>query len=171
MREAFSHSPAKTVYRVARGHGGTGSTPVKTITGPFGARSIVDLYAAAGPALARMPVCHRVLLENVLRRPEAKGRAASRDALLAWPETGRGEAEIPFAPGRILMHDTTCGPALVDIAAMRDALSEAGGDPERLNPAVPVATSTDHSLAVDVSGTPDALVRNMAREIERNGER
>ena len=69
------------------------------------------------------------------------------------------------------MHDTTCGPALVDVAAMRDALAEAGGDPALLNPVVPVATSTDHSVAVDVSGTRDALARNMEREMERNGER
>ena len=146
-------------------------TPLKAITGVFGARSIVDLHAAAGPALARMPWCHRVLLENVLRQPEPAARSSGRDALLMWLDTGRSEAEIPFAPGRILMHDTTCGPALVDIAAMRDALAEAGGDPEQLNPAVPVATSTDHSLAVDVSGTPDSLARNMAREMERNAER
>ncbi|MBL0967065.1 MAG: aconitate hydratase AcnA, partial [Blastomonas sp.] len=91
--------------------------------------------------------------------------------LLGWLETGTSAAEIPFAPGRILMHDTTCGPALVDIAAMRDVLAEAGGDPRQLNPAVPVATSTDHSLAVDVSAVPDALATNMAMEMKRNAER
>ena len=142
-----------------------------TISGPFGTCRIIDLHAAAGDDLARMPWCHRVLLENVLRQPDVEIAQAGRDALIGWLETGRSEAEIPFAPTRILMHDTTCGPALVDIAAMRDALAEAGGDPNRLNPAVPVATSTDHSLAVDVSGTPDALERNMAREMERNSER
>lgn len=118
-----------------------------------------------------MPWCHRVLLENLLRQPEPEVREAGRDALLAWLETGRSEAEIPFAPLRILMHDTTCGPALVDIAAMRDALSAAGGDPARLNPAVPAATSTDHSLPVDASGRPDALRTSMANELARNAER
>ena len=146
-------------------------TPSRIISGIFGQRCIVDLRAAVGADLARMPWCHRVLLENVLRQPEPEVRQAGRDALLEWLSAGRSEAEIPFAPTRILMHDTTCGPALVDIAAMRDALAEAGGNPEQLNPAVPVATSTDHSLAVDVSGTPDALGRNMAREMERNAER
>ncbi|MCW2241412.1 aconitate hydratase AcnA [Azospirillum canadense] len=142
-----------------------------TLTGPFGTLRHIDLRAAAGGALERMPWCHRVLLENVLRQPDAAVAEAGRRALLGWLETGRSEAEIPYAPGRILMHDTTCGPALVDIAAMRDALAEAGGDPARLNPACPVATSTDHSVAVDVSARPDALRHNMTREMERNAER
>jgi aconitate hydratase len=145
----------------------------RELSGPFGARRAVDLAAAVGghDELERMPWCHRVLLENVLRHPDEKTRGAARDALLAWLDTGRSEAEIPFQPLRILMHDTTCGPALTDIAAMRDALAEAGGDPERLNPAVPVATSVDHSIAVDVAGAPDALAQNIAREMARNAER
>ncbi len=69
------------------------------------------------------------------------------------------------------MHDTTCGPALVDIAASRSARAEAGGDPTRLNPVLPVDVSTDHSVAVDVFGTPDALARNMEAELRRNLER
>ena len=147
------------------------TVPVSTVTGPFGTRRIVDLHSAADRALMRMPWCHRVLLENVLRQPEAAVAEAGRNSLLAWLDTGRSTAEIPFAPGRILMHDTTCGPALTDIAAMRDVLAEAGGDPAQLNPDVPVATSTDHSLAVDFAGSRDALALNMAREMERNGER
>ncbi|EHM00135.1 putative aconitate hydratase 1 [Acetobacteraceae bacterium AT-5844] len=147
------------------------SAPETTIEGSFGRRRIIDLHAAAGPLLARMPWVHRVLLENVLRQPEPEVRQAGLQSLTDWLETGRSEAEIPFAPLRILMHDTTCGPALVDIAAMRDALAEAGGDPTLLNPSVPVATSTDHSLAVDVSGVAGALRTNMQREMERNAER
>jgi aconitate hydratase len=139
--------------------------------GRFGTRRHVDLPALAGEALPRLPWCLRVLLENLARCAEPDAAEAGRAALLAWLVTGRSEAEIPFAPGRILMHDTTCGPALVDIAAMRDVLAAAGGDPRRLNPAVPVATSTDHSLAVDVSAVPDALATNMRREMERNAER
>ena len=142
-----------------------------TLTGAFGTRRIIDLHSVVGPALPRMPWCHRVLLENVLRQADGPVAKAARDAMITWLQTGRSEAEIPFAPIRIMMHDTTCGPALTDIAAMRDALAEAGGDPSLLNPAVPVATSTDHSLAVDFSGTPDALRMNMAREMERNSER
>ena len=143
----------------------------RIIEGPFGTCRVTDLHAAAGRSLARMPWCHRVLLENVLRQPDEALADAGRAALLLWLDSGRSEVELPFVPLRILMHDTTCGPALVDIAAMRDALAEAGGDPALLNPDVPVATSTDHSLAVDLSGTPDALAHNMTREMERNAER
>jgi aconitate hydratase len=147
--------------------------PTRWLEGPFGRLRCIDLPAVAGgqEVLARMPWCHRILLENVMRQPEAARREAGRAALLDWLETGQSEAEIPFAPSRILMHDTTCGPALVDIAAMRDVLAQAGGDPARLNPAVPVATSTDHSLPVDVSARPDAVQANMANEMARNAER
>ncbi|GJD87487.1 Aconitate/2-methylaconitate hydratase [Methylobacterium hispanicum] len=130
---------------------------------------VVDLPAFAGAALGRLPWLHRVLLENLLRRT-APGDPA-RDAIPGWLADGRSAAEIPFHPGRILMHDTTCGPALVDIAASRSALAEAGGDPTRLNPVLPVDVSTDHSVAVDVFGTPDALARNMEAELRRNLER
>jgi aconitate hydratase len=131
---------------------------------------IVDLPAAAGGSLERLPHILRVMLENVLRTagddaPRAKA------AILNWLETGRSEEEIPFLPGRVMMHDTTCGPALVDIAGMRTALAEAGHDPSRLNPVLPVDVSTDHSLGVDVFGSPDALRRNMEHEFGRNAER
>ncbi|MFC3028410.1 MULTISPECIES: aconitate hydratase AcnA [Roseomonadaceae] len=145
--------------------------PLVRLSGAFTPCLRVDLPAAAGAVLPRLPWCHRVLLENQLRQPDPEVARAGRAAILAWPATGRSEAEIPFVPRRILMHDTTCGPALADIAAMRDALAEAGGDPSRLNPLCPVETSVDHSVAIDVSGVPDALARNMAREFERNGER
>ena len=145
--------------------------PTLTITKSAGSYRCVDLRAAAGEALSRMPYVHRILLENVLRQDDPALAAAGRDAILAWLETGRSDAEIPFSPIRILMHDTTCGPALTDIAAMRDALAEAGGNPDLLNPAVPVATSTDHSAPVDYFGTKDAARRNLEREFQRNGER
>ena len=108
---------------------------------------IIDLPGAAGAALHRLPHIHRLLLENVLRTGDDP--AAGRAAILDWLGQGRSTAEIAFRPGRVLMHDTTCGPALVDIAAMRSALAEAGFDPRLLNPVLPVDVSTDHSLAVD----------------------
>ncbi|MEZ0168567.1 aconitate hydratase AcnA [Microvirga sp. TS319] len=131
---------------------------------------IVDIRAAAGGSLERLPHILRIMLENVLRNagddaPRAKA------AILDWLSSGRSKDEIPFLPGRVLMHDTTCGPALVDIAGMRASLAEAGFDPSRLNPVLPVDVSTDHSLAVDVFGTTDALRRNMEREFGRNAER
>jgi len=132
-------------------------------------KKIIDLPAAAGADLIRLPHIHRLLLENVLRN--APDPQAARAAILAWLETGRSEAETPFLPGRVLMHDTTCGPALVDIAAMRSALAEAGHDPQLLNPVLPVDVSTDHSLAVDAYAAPGAMARNIRNEYRRNAER
>lgn len=131
---------------------------------------IIDLPKEAGDDLVRMPYIHRILLENVLRTAGDDAQAA-KAAMIEWLETGQSEVEIPFLPNRVLMHDTTCGPALVDIAGMRSALADAGGDPALLNPVVPVDVSTDHSVAVDAFGTSAALDRNMQREYQRNGER
>ncbi|GLR85321.1 aconitate hydratase AcnA [Bradyrhizobium iriomotense] len=131
---------------------------------------IADIAAVAGEDLPRLPVIHRILLENVLRIG-GTDRDASVAAILGWLANGRSESEIAFQPSRVLMHDTTCGPALVDIAGLRASLAEAGGDPNRLNPVLPVDVSTDHSLGVDVFARPDAMVRNMAQELTRNGER
>ena len=130
---------------------------------------IVDLPAVAGQALARLPWIHRILLENLLRRSGTDAEAMA--AVPGWLAAATSEAEIPFYPVRILMHDTTCGPALVDIAASRSALAEAGGDPTRLSPVLPVDVSTDHSVAVDFFGSGDALARNMETELARNLER
>ncbi|MBY5825890.1 aconitate hydratase AcnA [Rhizobium leguminosarum] len=131
---------------------------------------IIDLPAEAGGALVRLPYIHRILLENVLRTA-GEDAAAAKQAILDWLEAGTSDKEIPFLPGRVLMHDTTCGPALVDIAGMRSALAEADGDPRLLNPTVRVDVSTDHSIGVDVFGEPGALERNMTREFQRNAER
>jgi aconitate hydratase len=127
----------------------------------------IDLAALLGADLARLPWSMRILIENVVRHAGAEACTPFID----WLGPRRSEAEIAFHPGRLLMHDTTCVPALVDIAAMRDAVAEAGGDPAALNPVLPVDVSVDHSVAVDRYGTADALAHNMGREIERNAER
>jgi aconitate hydratase len=131
---------------------------------------IASLPDAAGAALPRLPVVLRLLLENVLRTAGGDAERA-RAAILGWLQQAGSEEEIPFLPSRVLMHDTTCVPALADIAGLRAALAEAGGDPARLNPVLPVDVSVDHSLAVDHFGAPDAAARNMAREFARNRER
>jgi aconitate hydratase len=131
---------------------------------------IVDLPAAAGGSVERLPYVLRILLENVARCGGTDAPHAIQ-AIRDWVATGRSEADIPFQPVRVLMHDTTCGPALVDIAAMRSTLAEAGGDPRRLRPVLPIDISTDHSIAVDTFGVPDALTQNMQREMQRNAER
>ncbi|HWM69615.1 MAG TPA: aconitate hydratase AcnA [Steroidobacteraceae bacterium] len=130
---------------------------------------IADIVAFGGATLRRLPVVLRILLENSLRH--SAGDLSSSHAILDWARTGTSNAEIPFHPGRLLMHDTTCVPALVDIAAMRSAVAESGRDPSVLNPVLPIDVSVDHSIAVDYYGTPDALRLNMTREIERNSER
>jgi aconitate hydratase len=132
---------------------------------------LIDLPRAAGARLQSLPVVLRLLLENVLRHQQGAEREAAVSALLAWPDTGSSEAEIAFQPGRVLMHDTTSTPALVDIAAMRDAIAEAGGDPSALNPTLPVDVSVDHSLAVEAYARADAPVLNLRHELRRNAER
>lgn len=131
----------------------------------------VDLVQRFGMSLHRLPVVLRLLLENIARETEGAEREVAEAAVLAWLETGRSEAEVPYQPGRVLMHDTTSTPALVDIAAMRDALAEAGVDPRVLNPMLSVDVSVDHSLAVEAYARPHARDENMQHEIRRNAER
>ncbi len=131
---------------------------------------IVDLQAFAADRLSRLPYLHRILLENVLRNAVEGDPGAAR-AILRWVDRGTSEDEIAFHPIRVMMHDTTCVPALVDIAGLRAAVAEAGGDPARLNPVLPVDVSVDHSIAVDRFASPDAMAFNMTRDFERNGER
>jgi aconitate hydratase len=132
---------------------------------------VVDLHALAGASLPRLPIVLRLMLENVARTQAGADRAAGIAAILAWAERGTSEAEIPVQPGRVLMHDTTSTPALVDIAGMRDALAEAGIDPSKLSPTLPVDVSVDHSLAVEAYARPDAAQLNMGHELRRNAER
>ena len=131
----------------------------------------VDLPALFGDALLRLPMVLRLLLENAVRNMRGEERRAAVMALFAWLEHGTSEAEIAFQPGRVLMHDTTSTPALVDIAAMRDALAEAGVDPSVLNPVLPVDVSVDHSLAVEAYARRDAVMLNLQHELRRNRER
>ena len=133
--------------------------------------AIVDLPALFGERLQRLPIVLRLLLENVIRNTEGEERSAAVAAIFAWTESGSSEAEIAFQPDRVLMHDTTSTPALVDIAAMRDALAEHGVDPTVLNPQLPVDVSVDHSLAVEAYGRRDAPQINLAHELRRNEER
>ena len=131
---------------------------------------VADIGAVMGDDLTRLPVILRILLENVLRNAGAE-RDAAVAAVRDWLGRGTSEREIAFQPSRILMHDTTCGPALVDIAGLRASLAELGGDPTKLNPVLPVDVSTDHSIGVDVFARKDALKRNMQHELKRNAER
>src|SRR5436190_15533787 len=122
--------------------------------------------------VARLPFALKVLLENLLRT-EGNGsvEAADIEALAGWAAQAEPSDEIAFTPGRVVMQDFTGVPAVVDLAAMRDAMADLGGDPGKINPLVPAELVIDHSVQVDVFGTHDAFTRNAEREFERNKER
>lgn len=122
---------------------------------------VVDLRAELGARLDHLPICIRLLCENHIRS------GASLEPFLRSDEA----FEFTFRPNRLLMHDTTCTPALADVAGLRDALADAGVDPTVLSPTLPVDVSVDHSVAVDSFAVPDALKRNVASEYVRNSER
>jgi aconitate hydratase len=122
--------------------------------------------------LGRMPMTVKVLLENVLRHA-GRGVVGEQEArsLAAWQPGNAAEAEVPFMPARVLLQDFTGVPAVVDLAAMRDAMADLGGDPALINPLVPADLVIDHSVQVDRYAVPEAYAYNVDREYERNGER
>ncbi|MFI5010181.1 MAG: aconitase family protein, partial [Solirubrobacterales bacterium] len=122
--------------------------------------------------VARLPFSLKVLLENLLRT-EGNGAVGAKDveALAGWDAQAEPSKEIAFSPARVLMQDFTGVPAVVDLAAMRDAIAAMGGDPDRINPLVPAELVIDHSVQVDAFGTRDAFRVNAEREFERNQER
>src|SRR3954462_2349260 len=152
-------------------------------TNSFDARSTlevgdrrVDIYRLdalqSAYDVARLPFSLKVLLENLLRT-EGNGSVDREDieALARWAAKAEPSAEIAFTPARVLMQDFTGVPAIVDLAAMRDAMGDLGGDAARIEPLVPAELVIDHSVQVDVFGTRDAFARNAEREFERNRER
>jgi aconitate hydratase len=122
--------------------------------------------------VARLPFSLKVLLENLLRN-EGAGAVTAPDieALAGWDAKARPSKEIAFTPARVLMQDFTGVPAVVDLAAMRDAMAAMGGDPARINPLAPAELVIDHSVQVDAFGTRDSFRFNAEREFERNQER
>jgi aconitate hydratase len=132
------------------------------------------LDAAGVPNLARLPFTVKILLENALRHAASgAGLVDANDvrALATWDPTSPGEYELPFLPARVILQDFTGVPCVVDLAAMRDAMADMGGDPSRINPLVPADLVIDHSVQVDQYGTEAAFLINVEREYERNGER
>ncbi len=149
----------------------------------FGARSALDvggreyeifrLDSLGGRFdVGRLPFSLKVLLENLLRT-EGDGAVSAADieALAGWDPAAQPSREIAFSPARVLMQDFTGVPAVVDLAAMRDAMAQMGGDPGQINPLVPAELVIDHSVQVDAFGTRDAFAINAEREFERNRER
>ena len=157
----------------------------RSVSDPFGARASLD--TASGPVdfyrlgrlaelgladLERLPFSIRVWLESLLRG--CNGWEITEDHvknLAAWNAKSAGSAELPFRPSRVILQDFTGVPSIVDLAALRSAMHRLGGDPKRINPHVPVDLVIDHSVQVDLYGSPDALRYNAEREFERNRER
>jgi aconitate hydratase len=134
--------------------------------------SIGQLEEEGFADIGRLPFSIRILVENLLRKMD--GRIVGQEDLrniCGWQKQYDEPVEIPYHPVRVLMQDFTGVPAVVDLAAMRDAMKNLGGDPKKVNPLVPVDLIADHSVQVDCYGTDDAVVQNVAKEYERNGER
>ena len=135
--------------------------------------SLKDAEKNGLSGVSKLPFSLRVLLENLLRFED--GRTVTKEditAVVDWLSTkGKSEREIAFRPARVLMQDFTGVPAVVDLAAMRDAMTKLGGDANKINPLVPVDLVIDHSVIVDEFGTPKSLKQNVALEYARNGER
>ena len=132
----------------------------------------LPVLEARGFNLARLPFSLKILLENLLRREDGVNvTAADIEFLARWDAKAEPSREIAYMPARVLMQDFTGVPAIVDLAAMRDAIKTLGGDPERVNPLIPAELVIDHSVQVDEFGTPQAYEANSLLEFQRNRER
>jgi len=133
--------------------------------------SLPDAAAQLGD-ISRLPTSLKVLLENLLRWEDNQTvRADDLKSLVSWLDTRSSTMEIQYRPARVLMQDFTGVPAVVDLAAMRDAVAKAGGDPQKINPLSPVDLVIDHSVMVDRFGNDQAFEQNVEIEMQRNGER
>ncbi len=146
----------------------------------FASRSTLDVDGRdyeiyrldAVPGLERLPYSLKVLAENLLRTEDGANITADHvRALAAWDPAAEPDTEIQFTPARVVMQDFTGVPCIVDLATMREAVSDLGGDPEVINPLNPAEMVIDHSVQIDSFGLPGSLERNKEREYERNAER
>ena len=137
-----------------------------------GARDYTIFRLDSVPGHERLPFSLKILLENLLRTEDGKNITAEQiRALGNWDPTAEPNTEIQFTPARVVMQDFTGVPCIVDLATMREAVAELGGDPEKINPLAPAELVIDHSVIADLFGREDALERNVEIEYERNGER
>src|SRR4249920_3718746 len=126
----------------------------------------------AVPAAGDLPFSLKILLENLLRNEDGHNVTAEHVAALAqWDPEAEPDTEIAFTPARVILQDLTGVPAVVDLATMREAVRDLGGDPAKINPLVPAELVIDHSVVADVFGRPDAFDRNVDLEFQRNRER
>lgn len=132
----------------------------------------INMLEKKGIPVSRLPFSIRILVENLLRHLHRES-VAENDLINigTWKKRYKEPVEIPFHPARVLMQDFTGVPAVVDLAAMRDALQVRGGDPQKINPLIPVELIIDHSVQIDHYGSVESLKKNVAKEYERNTER
>jgi aconitate hydratase len=137
-----------------------------------GTRYQIHRLDRAPGAVGDLPFCLKVLLENLLRTEDGMNVTADHiTALASWDPAAEPATEIQFSPARVIMQDLTGVPAVVDLATMREAMRDLGGDAGRINPLVPAELVIDHSVIADVFGRPDAFERNVEFEFQRNSER
>jgi len=137
-----------------------------------GSRDYTIFRLDSVPGHERLPFSLKILLENLLRTEDGKNITAEQiRALGNWDPAAEPNTEIQFTPARVVMQDFTGVPCIVDLATMREAVAELGGDPEKINPLAPAELVIDHSVIADLFGREDALERNVEIEYERNGER
>ncbi|MDF3049526.1 MAG: acnA [Pseudonocardia sp.] len=141
-----------------------------TLTAGGAEHEIFRLSAVDGSQ--RLPFSLKILLENLLRTEDGANVTADHiRALAGWDPAAEPDTEIQFTPARVIMQDFTGVPCVVDLATMREAVTELGGDPEKVNPLAPAELVIDHSVIIDVFGRPDAFERNVDFEYQRNKER
>src|SRR5262245_44256797 len=145
---------------------------LKTSAGPYTYYDVNALKRAGIGKIDRLPFSIKVLLEAMLRNLDGFVVTADDVSGLAnWNAKKPAQEEVPFMPGRVVLQDFTGVPCVVDLAAMRDAMTRLGGDPNLINPAVPCDLVIDHSVQVDAYGTRAALTINAEKEFQRNNER
>ena len=151
-----------------------------TTVDSFGSKGVLDVKGAEYEIFRlnkvegaqKLPYSLKVLLENLLRTEDGANVTADQiKALAAWDPNAQPDTEIQFTPARVIMQDFTGVPCVVDLATMREAIQDLGGDPERVNPLSPAELVIDHSVQIDHFGNEQAIERNMEIEYERNGER
>jgi aconitate hydratase len=149
-----------------------GSKSTLTVNGQTYTIYRLSALEKAIPQAAKLPFSLKILLENLLRTEnDLSVRKQDMEALAKWDPKAEPDTEIGFTPSRVLMQDFTGVPAVVDLAAMRDAMKRMGGDPKKINPLQPAELVIDHSVQVDDFGTPEAFANNTKLEYERNRER
>ena len=131
-----------------------------------------DYLSIAGLGVERLPYSLKILLENLLRTEDGANVTREHiEALTNWDPNAEPSQEIQFTPARVIMQDFTGVPCIVDLATMREAVAQLGGDPQQINPLAPAEMVIDHSVVIDVAGSADAAERNVEYEYQRNGER